>query len=253
MTRERVIVFAARVYGTLLRLYPPEFRQRYGEEMLQAFRDLCRDNANGLARFWLAALADVLTNALAERAKHMRTRDWLLNALSTTGAGILFTISSVALIMTMLLITYFMLVPWDEGRIPEGTFAAAVNCFFESDWVMLPSFIVTGFEIIAITKVTRLRIYSTARIYGHFLLVNLAVIVVGLVVTQVSKIVIGRIFPNPPVFEASYGFTTDPNYGTAIVYFGLIIIGAIIAFFVRLALRPPTLPLTRKRAFAISE
>jgi hypothetical protein len=237
---------AAKVYAALLRLYPLEFRQRYGEQMLQVFRDSCR-GGDGLARLWLAALADLLVNAIAERSKQMLTRRWLLKVLNTSVAGGAFALSSFALAVAMILFTYFLLVPWDEGRIPEGTFAAAVNCFFESNWLLLPSFIVTLCLIIAITRVTRRHVYSAIRIYNLFSLLNVAVIVFGAVVTQGSKIVIGRIFPNPPVFEAGYGFNVDPAYGTAVVYCGLVIIGAIIAFFGRLAWRPPVLPLTRQR------
>lgn len=246
MKRERATALAIRVYAALLRLYPPEFRQHYGADMLQVFRDSCRD-ADGLARLWLAALADLLVNASAERAKQMLTRRWLRHALTNSVAGAAFALSSFMLAIAVMLFTYFLLIPWDEGRIPEGTLAAAVNCFFESDGILLPSFVVTICLIIAVTRVTRQRSYSAIRIYNHFSLLNIGVTVIGAVVTQVSKIVIGRIFPNPPIFEQGYGFTVDPAYGTAVVYCGLVVIGAIIAFFVRLAWRPPRLPLIRRR------
>ncbi len=49
---------AFRIYGLLLLAYPPEFRRRFGGEMLQVFHDRCRDEASAraLAGFWWRTL-----------------------------------------------------------------------------------------------------------------------------------------------------------------------------------------------------
>lgn len=49
-----------RIYRRLLRSYPWETREAYGDEMLQLFRDQLRDAraAGTVPRFWLHILAD---------------------------------------------------------------------------------------------------------------------------------------------------------------------------------------------------
>ena len=65
-----------RVYATAIRLYPREFRERFGAEMVATFRDAFESRPRGLARFrhTILALADVLCAALAERADARRAR-----------------------------------------------------------------------------------------------------------------------------------------------------------------------------------
>ena len=57
-----------RIYGWLLRLYPSSFRQAYGEEALQLFRDRWRDERAPVARvrLWCDVLADVALSAPRE-------------------------------------------------------------------------------------------------------------------------------------------------------------------------------------------
>lgn len=60
---------AYRIYGLLLLAYPPEFRQRFGSEMLQVFRDCCRADARRrtLPVFWLRTFVDLVLTAAKER------------------------------------------------------------------------------------------------------------------------------------------------------------------------------------------
>ena len=56
---------ADRVYRTLLYLYPSEFRQRFGPDMVDFFRDRRRaahaeSGTLGAARVWPRAIADVV-------------------------------------------------------------------------------------------------------------------------------------------------------------------------------------------------
>jgi len=70
-----------RVYRALLLAYPREFRRDCGDEMVQAFGDLCREEkrrggASGLASVWVRTLADLAATAFVERSRAMRDR-WL--------------------------------------------------------------------------------------------------------------------------------------------------------------------------------
>lgn len=63
-----------RVYGVLLRACPQEFRREYGDQMLQTFRDLCREErrkggAGRLAKLWVRAILDLAGTAIAERSR----------------------------------------------------------------------------------------------------------------------------------------------------------------------------------------
>ena len=68
----------ARIYRRLLAVYPPEFRSRYADEMVQLFVDQLRDAetgaaADGTARTWLRAIRDLAVTSLSERARKGRT------------------------------------------------------------------------------------------------------------------------------------------------------------------------------------
>jgi hypothetical protein len=61
-----------RVYRTLLRLYPANFRDRYGGEMVQLLGDQLRDARNSgrlssLVVTWFRSLDDLITTSLSER------------------------------------------------------------------------------------------------------------------------------------------------------------------------------------------
>lgn len=69
----RALIISERVYKVLLITYPKEFRSEYGSQMVQDFRDLCReevrrDGTAGLVRLWVRTVLDLVTTALAERS-----------------------------------------------------------------------------------------------------------------------------------------------------------------------------------------
>ena len=76
---ERVVGISERVYRSLLRAYPREFRDEYGDEMVHCFRDLCREaRADGgwrLAALWGRTLPEVLSTAVKERSRIMMARN----------------------------------------------------------------------------------------------------------------------------------------------------------------------------------
>ncbi len=71
--RERAVGTSERAYRSLLRAYPRELRDEYGDEMTRCFRDLCREALEdggglGLVALWARSLAELLTTALKERS-----------------------------------------------------------------------------------------------------------------------------------------------------------------------------------------
>lgn len=67
-----------RVYRGLLRLYPTEFRLRFGDEMVQLFGDQMRDARRSRARSgpfgtWLKTLGDLAVTAASEHTRGDRT------------------------------------------------------------------------------------------------------------------------------------------------------------------------------------
>jgi hypothetical protein len=77
-----------RAYRALLRLYPADFRRRFGDEMVQLFGDQLRDaeagrSPEGLVMTWLRALGDLAVSATSERTRTDRAVAQSLAAPST--------------------------------------------------------------------------------------------------------------------------------------------------------------------------
>jgi hypothetical protein len=70
---ERVVGTSERAYRSLLRVYPRELRDEYGDEMARCFRELCREELEdggglGLAALWANTLPELFYTALKERS-----------------------------------------------------------------------------------------------------------------------------------------------------------------------------------------
>ena len=70
---ERAVGTSQRAYRTLLRAYPRELRDEYGDEMARCFQELCRKELEdgggwGLAALWARTLPELLSTALKERS-----------------------------------------------------------------------------------------------------------------------------------------------------------------------------------------
>jgi hypothetical protein len=71
---ERAVGTSERAYRALLRAYPRELRDEYGDEMARCFGDLCREELEdgggglGLAALWARTLPELLYSALKERS-----------------------------------------------------------------------------------------------------------------------------------------------------------------------------------------
>jgi hypothetical protein len=69
----RAVGVSERAYRSLLRAYPRELRDEYGDEMALCFRDLCREELEdrgglGLAALWAHTLPELFHTALKERS-----------------------------------------------------------------------------------------------------------------------------------------------------------------------------------------
>lgn len=89
------------IYRRLLVAYPPAFRHEYGAQMVQVFRDCCRETSYRggvveLGRFWLLACGDLIVSALAERRQeewHMTRTHWIrLGSLAAIVGGAVATL-----------------------------------------------------------------------------------------------------------------------------------------------------------------
>lgn len=77
MRRSMLVRWLCRMYAVLMYAYPREFRQRYGREMAQVFRDRCHSLAKGqdvrgLLCFGALSGTDWLATAIRERIDSMR-------------------------------------------------------------------------------------------------------------------------------------------------------------------------------------
>ena len=70
----RTVAFSRSVYEQLLTAYPKQFRELYGEEMVNLFEDECREQVESSGRsrllwIWSRAFADLLGSAALERKR----------------------------------------------------------------------------------------------------------------------------------------------------------------------------------------
>ena len=70
---QRAVGTSERAYRSLLRVYPRELRDEYGDEMARCFKELCREELEdggslGLAVLWARTLPELLYTALKERS-----------------------------------------------------------------------------------------------------------------------------------------------------------------------------------------
>ena len=92
---------SCKLYGVLLLAYPPEFRRRFGNEMLQVFRDSYAHETSrrSLPGFWLWMLFDLVVTAAKERVSGSRKEGLIMNRNLLLGAiGII--------VIAFLLLTY---------------------------------------------------------------------------------------------------------------------------------------------------
>ena len=79
---------STRVYRCLLFAYPAHFRRRFGDQMLQTFRDCYRFEMNKPG-FWLRTLVDLILTAARERADSSGREGVLMNNTRKDGMAFL--------------------------------------------------------------------------------------------------------------------------------------------------------------------
>ncbi len=99
----RAITRAQRIFVSLLRLYPREYRQEYGAHMAQLFADCSREAASqggltALLALWAAALLDVCKTALEERIKEV----WNMNTQQSHRRASLLLLAGAALLLLVI-------------------------------------------------------------------------------------------------------------------------------------------------------
>lgn len=80
-----------RILRGLLRLYPTEFRRRYGEDMLRTFEAYSRTRSDGL-RFWAVIVPDVIISAMREHASAPGSTHRMLGLMGMLGGLLWFVL-----------------------------------------------------------------------------------------------------------------------------------------------------------------
>jgi hypothetical protein len=112
-----------RVYAALLTLYPRAFRETYGDDMLDTFREWHRTSHLPALRFWRAAISDLGWSACREQIDACRSgvRRFALRWLAVCALGIIGTGLIASLVTWLFGYLYhpylegLELVPWSYG------------------------------------------------------------------------------------------------------------------------------------------
>lgn len=126
---------AERLYAALLYLYPREFRDEFGEEMLDLFRELRHAQRLTPVRFWTFILGDTVTAVARERLEGAR---WLATALF----GLLVTVLTAhAVTFTY---RYFYHPYFETVAIPTLPYGAALGLVLgvsvaAAQWMLFPA------------------------------------------------------------------------------------------------------------------
>ena len=107
-----------RLYRSLIRLYPAEFRTRFGDEMVQLFGDQMRDARTGRTRSgpvgtWLRTLGDLAATAASE---HMRRDRTVAHSLAQPPSIMARTLGTLGVVGGLVLLAGFIPnLPWGAG------------------------------------------------------------------------------------------------------------------------------------------
>jgi hypothetical protein len=159
---------STRIYRCLLFAYPAHFRRRFGNQMLQTFRDCYRFEVNK-AGFWLRTLGDLVLTAVRERADSSGREGVFMNNTRRDAMALLACAGII--VIAILLLTF--------GRKNE------VSSILTFGYI-LDAIIVTGvignlvvFVLAKTTKLNRLHIALGTFAVVHAVLLLFAVLVAG--------------------------------------------------------------------------
>ena len=96
---ERAVGTSERAYRSLLRAYPRELRDEYGDEMARCFQELCREELEeggglGLAALWARTLPELFYTALKERSTMLNRNAYLFAVGVALAAALILVWSS---------------------------------------------------------------------------------------------------------------------------------------------------------------
>ncbi len=154
---------SCKFYGFLLLAYPPEFRQRFGAEMVQVFRDSYRveTSRRSLPGFWLWTLYDLVVSAAKERSRKENT---IMNRNVVAALG-----SIAIIVVAFILLTY--------GRKNE---VASILMFGYVLDALVTAGVVGNLIVLILNKATKLdplrtAIWTFAIVHGVLLLLVLLI------------------------------------------------------------------------------
>ena len=158
-----------RVYGLLLFAYPTEFRQEFGSEMIQVFRDCYRAEANSgsLLRFWLRTLADLVFTAAKERSENSGREDSFMKNLRRDAMALLGCIGII--VIALLLLSY--------GRRNE---VSSILIFAYALDALVTAGVIGNLIVFLLLKTTKLNPLRTA--LWTFLIINGALLIVTVLI-----------------------------------------------------------------------
>ena len=160
---------STRVYRCLLFAYPALFRRRFGDQMLQTFRDCYRFEVNKTG-FWLRTLVDLIFTAARERADSSgREGVFMNNTRRSDGLAVLACAGII--VIAILLLTY--------GR--RNEVSSILTFGYILDALITTGFIgnLIVFLLAKTTKLNRLHVALGTFAVVHALLLLLAVGVAG--------------------------------------------------------------------------
>lgn len=129
------IALSVRIYWLLLGVYPAAFRQEYGSDMLQVFRDCClnalhRAGAPGLLILWGKTFSDLLISALEQ---NLRRNVHISQALLVRMSGWSLSLGGVYLAVAVQ-VTYLNA----TGTAPTSAFSLPLNTLYRAQAYLLP-------------------------------------------------------------------------------------------------------------------
>lgn len=157
---------STRIYRYLLVAYPVHFRRRFGEQMLQTFRDSYRFEANK-SRFWWRTFVDLVFTAARERADSSGREGILMNNTRKDGTALLACAGII--VIAIVLLTY--------GRRNE---VPAILTFGYVLDALITTGVIGNLIVFALAKLTKFERLRTA--LGTFAVVHAALLLLAIAV-----------------------------------------------------------------------
>lgn len=177
---------STRLYRWLLFAYPPHFRRRFGDEMLQTFRDCCRVEAarRRLTAYWSRTVLDLVVTAARERSDGSGREGVFMNNTSRNGMGLLVCVGII--VVASVLHRY--------GIRNEVPFILAFGYILDA---LIVSGVIGNLIVFLLTKTTKLKPLRTA--FVTFAVVHILLLLLVFVIARsdpglnVNGVVIGYV------------------------------------------------------------